>query len=791
MYDLREYEQRRAEVLSRSYSPSIVNAITSAFNDIAYGRKKKLAEDPNTSFVVPDNTLVNLENYGPYQPIARGERMSIDVSTIDRTNWDLHYRSILNIFKDGIYTDYIHSYFIGVNFEDGLSCELSLVDYYFNLIMWRLIIFLGKPIRPWHIFFEHEFRARSIKAYVDEFVIEPYIASQSNAILSQTIANSLHYYHDVDDFSGYLCNTLNLEDSAALADADPVFYKALHNSYTSLQVDQVNDAIMKDAQVSIECIRNAKDKLGHDHCLVDVWRTNEGINPKQNAEFSIAIGVKPDGRGGIFPHIVNASFIGGGLVNPVDYFIESSTSRIAQIEKHKNVSKSGVLARIMTLNNNDTMLYPDDTFDCHSPNLIKIEVKTSEHLKCLNMRYYRLTPNGQEKCINAKTDKFLVGKTIYIRSPITCASHARGHGVCRKCYGKLAYAVHDYAFGHGVNIGGIASELITSKQTQKQLSAKHILKASIDKIEWSIDFYSIFEMENTVVRLSSDIENPKDYVLLIDQDAIESDAEFEGGEGEDDSGESDSISSNELDEYVTEFNVLKKSTGEVFHITTESSEKLFITNELNAIIRNRAVPTDDRIAIPVSALKEHPLFTIRVRNNEINKILLKLKNLFDRTNEVKGKTIHEHLQDIIDTNIEGDMGVSAIHYEVLLSNQIRDPDDVLERPNWDILNPPYRILTLDEALMKNPSVTISLSYQKITKSLYNPTTFRKVKAGWTDAFFHEHPQMLFKDITAEDVVKKRQPGELYEPLIVVDDMNRITAEDPTCDDDGTLVDVEE
>ena len=322
------------------------------------------------------------------------------------------------------------------------------------------------------------------------------------------------------------------------------------------------------------------------------------------------------------------------------------------------------------------------------------------------------------------------------------------------------------------------------------MSAKHVLKASVDKIEWSIDFYSIFEMENTVVRLSSDLENPKDYTIYINQDSIESDTEYEGGTSDDSDDDSDR-SSGDLDDYITEFDVVKKSTGEVFHITTESGEKLFITNELNNIIKKKAVPTDDRIAIPVSALKESPLFSIKVRNNEINKVLLKLKNLFNRSNEVRSKTIHELLQEIIDTNIEGDMGVNAIHYEVMLSNQIRDPEDVLIRPDWSTPNPPYRILTLDEALTKNPSVTISLSYQKITKQLYTPLTYLKEGASYMDLFFMEKPQRVIRDLDEVDVRKKREPGQLWEPFKLIENADKVTAEEITTEDNGTLLDIEE
>ena len=784
MYDKRIYDLMTAEKMG-------YKGLISDYQEIVYGRKKKLTEDPSTPVTLRKNPLVNIQNYPLYETIANEENTIIDTDTIDISNWLTHYNSILNIMKDGIYSDYVQEYMIHVVFgKSGLDCDLTIPDYYINLIMWRSIIALGDKIQPYHIFFVDDLRAKSIKSYIDEFVIDPHVGTIPIMDTSNSIADFLQYYHDIDQLSDYLANTLNLDDTAELMEKDEDFYNATHQSYSSYQVDQVNDAIMKNAQVSIERIKQAKSILGHDHCLVDVWRTGEGVNTKQYAEVTTGIGIKPDGRGGIFPKIVDTSYIGGGLKDPTDYFIDSSTARIAQIEKHKNVSKSGVLARIMSLNNTDTYLYPDPNYDCGNKNLIPIEVKSSDHLKSLNMRFYRMFPNGQEKCINAKRDQHLVGKTIYLRSPVTCISHALGKGVCRKCYGNLAYAVHDYAGDFGINIGCIASELVTSKQTQKQLSAKHILKASVDKIEWSIDFYSIFEMENTVVRLSSDLENPKDYTIYINQDGIESDSEYEGGMSDDSDDDSDR-SSGDLDDYITEFDVVKKSTGEVFHITTESGEKLFITNELNNIISRKAVPTDDRIAIPVSALKESPLFSIKVRNNEINKVLLKLKNLFNRSNEVRGKSIHELLQEIIDTNIEGDMGVNAIHYEVMLSNQIRDPEDVLIRPDWSIPNPPYRILTLDEALTKNPSVTISLSYQKITKQLYTPLTFQKEGASYMDLFFMEKPQRVIRDLDEVDMQKKRQPGELWEPFKLIENVDKVTAEEIITEDDGTLLDIEE
>ena len=749
------------------------------FKDLQYNSR----EDEDSP--VNNNTLVNEENYWIYAVIAHAEPITIYTNDINQDNWENHYNAILNILKDGIYTEFVQSFKINVVFSNGVSVRLCIIDYYFNILMWKSLIWINEPIMPYHIVWEKEFRSKFVQNFFNEFIIDKRRETMPNIKISNIMSDTLHCYHNVNHFADYLCNTLNLNDSADLMVLDKVFNKSLTDTYHNLPVDKVDEAIMKNASISIECIKNAKRFLGYDHCLADPWRANEGINTKQYAEFQIAIGNKPDGKGGIFPIIVGTSFIGGGISNPVYYFIESSTSRIAQIEKFKNVSKSGTLARIMGLNSMDSYLYPDDHYDCHTRHLVPIQVKSADHLKYLNLRWYREYENGQEKCIDYRKDTHLIGKTILLRSPTTCASAARGHGVCYKCYGKLAYSLFDLQTGFGVNIGRIASEFITSKQTQTQLSVKHILKAVISEIKWCPEFRLIFEMNNNVIIANSDIENLNDYKIIINSDSIESDNDFIDG-GNSDCAEDMVVG--DYDEYVTEFYVHQKSTNTMYHITTEDDEKLYITKELNIIIHHKAEPTDDNIVIPMGSLKDLPLFIIKIQNNEISKTMIRLKNLFNRANEVRGREIHSLLQDLVDINIEGFMDISSVHYETILMNQIRRNDDVLERPNWNLVIPNYRILTLDEALTKNPSVTISLSYQKITKSLYTPLTFRKLGASFMDYFFMYRPQ----DIIRDTIKLSLNPGmsnkniSLYEPIIIVDDINKYTADDPDDEETGRI-----
>ena len=101
---------------------------------------------------------------------------------------------------------------------------------------------------------------------------------------------------------------------------------------------------------------------------------------------------------------------------------------------------------------------------------------------------------------------------------------------------------------------------------------------------------------------------------------------------------------------------------------------------------------------------------------------------------------------------------------------------ILKKPKWFQLNPDYEILSLNRALTCNPSVTISMSYQKVSKLLYNPLTFKKNGTSFMDLFFMERPQYAINGIDLdheEEFVPK--PGELFEPMVYFEDPNKVTA----------------
>ena len=722
--------------------------------------------------LIQESGLIYPENYGYYAPLAYGEQIVVHTTDINIVNWNDHYKAVLNVLKDGIYSDQVHKIMITIVFADGITLELSIFDYFINLIMWYVLVASNTPICGKHVFFDKEITQNTIKSYIDDFLIEENRKKISNVTLNNIIDDAITKFHDLDLFALYLSNTLCLEDSIALMGANPEFRDCLNLDVSGVPLEDVKSVGMKAANKSIEIIKDSKKYLGYDHCLADAFRASQGINTKQYKEFQINIGTKPDGQGGVWPTAINHSFINGGVTSPMDYFIESSTGRTAQIIKLKNVGSSGQFARNLGLNNMDSKLYDDPNYDCRSNNFIKIEIKSKRALEMLHNRYYRLNPNGMDHLLNYKKDIHLLGKTIYLRSPITCASAAAGKGICYKCYGDLAYTLFDVEQGFGINIGRIASEILSSALTQKLLSAKHLLETAITKVTWCDEFSDFFEIVDNIIKIAPDLDY-KDYRLQIDPDSIELENDEDSDLIDDEDG------SGGYNEYITTFDVVRVSTGEEFHITNDRMEQLFITNELNSVIRKKGEPIDGKISIGFNELKESYLFVMQIENNELTKTLYKLLNILNKKQTTQSyATISDLYQDLTDTTIEGGLNIAATHLEVILMNQIRDTEDMFGKPHWWEHNPPYNIITLNEALTNNPSVVISLSYQKIKRMFYNPLTFKKHGASFMDLFFMERPQRTIYDIPddGEEPIN-RKPGELIDPLIPIDDVNKITVAD--------------
>lgn len=671
--------------------------------------------------------------YYPYQELCETGRQLVFTKDLNQSNIDLHFNAIINILKDGIEQQSVQQMMLHIVFEDQIDIDLSIFDYVINLMMWQLRTGINEPIHSVHLVFFEDITKRNIKEYIDNSFVDKYRKKIPFIQMNQSIDNVIGKFRELRPFQMYLANTLNLEDTIELMKKYPEFNETVHFDVTGIPLEDVKDAGMEATYKQIKYIKNS------DHCLRDSFRTGEAISPKQYKEVAVNIGSKPDGQGSVFPHPIPHSFMNGGLQSPEEIYIESSVGRVAQILQKTNVGESGAFARNLELNNQDTYLHKDPNYVCDTVNFEEVTIDSAIKLQMYDLRYYRENPKGVDKLLNAKKDKHLIGRKLYFRSPMTCASAARGQGICYKCYGDLAYANQE------VNIGQIAAEGLSSIYTQILLSAKHLLESLVVKMVWVKEFYDIFSLAFNTIGVRED-KVFRGWKLIIDEEL----------KTEDD------LDNMAYSYYINSF-VVRQPDGTSVRIHTSESDNIYFSQEfLDYIIslKPKGESLEDLDDTPMEfdmvKLMDFPyLFIMEIRNNELSRTMDQIKKLIDNKSIIQLHDRNTILEEFIRTNINGGIKLNAVHFEVLLMNQIRYVDDELLKPHWDVPNEPYQILTLTKSLSNNPSITVRLESNKIQQALRNPQNRFIKQPSITDLFFMEQPQeYLDPDIISDEYKPK-------------------------------------
>lgn len=668
--------------------------------------------------------------YWMYESLLQKGYIEVRTKDITKENWQMHYDAVLNVIRDYIETDYLRVPCIVVIFDNGHRISLGLADYWYNIIMWYLIVIpcndeFGSNIEPDNLFFPLNGMTRgSIKSYIDDQFIDKYRSLISNIEMNNIVDECMYSFLVIDEFSFYIANSINLEQcfiQPMMRDKD--FYDIVNLDLT--------DVSLADAKnVAVKATDRLVSKIMQDdgNPLNDYFVAKESIRKNQFREVAVSIAQKPDGHGSIYPVKITTNLITGGVNDLVHYYIESSTGRTAQNVLKYNVGNAGHQARLLGLNNMDTNLHPDPNYVCNTRNLIKIKLDSLKEVSRYAGRYYRLTPDGRDMKIR-KGDKSVIGKYIYLRSPITCASKEHG-GVCYRCYGDLSYTNSD------INIGKFAAEAISSALTQKMLSAKHLLEPNIKPFEWSDGFKKFFDTDSNIVILKDMPINYSKYYMELDRELI-----FFETESEDD----DTEYNKSIDSFL-----IVGPNGEEYDISSKSNASLYFTEEFEAILQPILISAMDdidnsTIRIPLSKIEDMSIFGVNILNNDLSDSLNKFNRIIDKINVTDKYTIEEIMDVLNHTLDEIGIHVASVHMEVVISNQVIVPDDPLSTPNWEYKNVGYSITTLKRSLDYNPSITKTLSYQDVNRTLTIPLTYQKHKSSVMDLFFMEKPQEFLSD----------------------------------------------
>ena len=693
------------------------------------------------------SSLINYNNYYLYANDIQNQKnvIKVYVPTINVDNIDDHISAIHSILLDGIELDYIHNLKFRISFSNGSACNLGIFDYYYNLIMWGMVLRCGSIIEPRMIFFPKngEIHKKDIAEYVNTFILnidnKKYIG---NSKLNEIIADGMYYFGSIEDFSEYFAITINNEDTINLTKADGVgdrVYDILHYDFNSVPFADVKDVGLQLTDEFIQYIKDSSKYMEVEHGLANSFRASEGVNPRQFKEALVNIGTK-SAIGTVYPTIINTSYANGGVMDMLSYIIESKGARYAQVLSKKHVGESGDFARISGNRNIDTFLNPDPNVDCGTRNLIRYEVKDKKHLYCIRGRYYRMVENGIERVIVPERDEFLIGSTIWLRSPMTCYTHAKGMGICQKCYGEL------YFTNGNINIGKYAAAVLSSKLTQRQLSAKHLLETVINKLVWIPQelFEKIFNEDIDTISFVDDLEDVigslKRAYFVVSQSEISLSSNEESSISiENDDG---NIEEDTYNEYITSFRLILADGSDIY-FTTENKENLYITSDFMSKINKRIMTMseeDDDVKIPIYQLLQIPLFRFRINNDEISKAMVDITNHINTISVVSQFDIHTWIESLNDIVLSSGLGVDMIHLEVILSNQIRDKDNILSKPNWKIPGVKYELQTLDRALKSSNSIIQALTYENIALTLKNPLSYQMTAPSTLDLFYVKKPQ---------------------------------------------------
>ena len=680
--------------------------------------------------------LNNYKNYFVYGELVDKGFQFVNTADITKNNIRDHFMGCLNIFRDGIENPRVHGMKLRVHFSNNRECTLTIYDYTINLIMWQLPVSVGMQISSFFLFFDKDkiINKMMLKNYIDDKFISINRSKVSNIQLNNYIDNCMYLFNYIDEFSLYFANCINNEDTIYLEKQNPEFYACTHADLSNVPLEDVKKIGQDIANHGINIIKKSKG-----HGLRSSLITGEAISDKQFREFLFNIGIKPDGNGGIYPYIINSSFSGEGVNTVESFVIDSSVGRIAKILEKRNVGESGEFARNLGLNNQNTMaVHYDPNYDCRTNNYLKVHIEDARMLNMYKNRYYKKSPNASYlRHISSKPDSNandmqLIGKTIYLRSPMTCACHSEGM-ICYKCYGDLAYT------NSNINIGKIASEIISSQLTQRLLSAKHLLEARVKALEWTDAFEQFFELYFNIIQIKEDIDlNLKKYNIIINEENLESESKTDDFE---------------YNDYITSFSI-ECPDGELIDIYTKNIDNIYITKEFRYIM-DRSLKNGQYI-INMDMIKDIPLFIMDISNSELAETLENLKKLINRDADIKANTDYNEFNSrFIDNIIRGGINVDAIHCEMILSNQIKSADDVMQIPDWRIENVPYQMITMHRALIDNPSVVTSMMYAQLPKALYNPKSFKKTAPSINDLFFIEKPKAFMQAPAKVEYKKKK------------------------------------
>ena len=626
---------------------------------------------------------------------------------INGLNMVEHYKASLGDTSSGIFTLGQSIRFRVV--KNGPTFDLSLFKFFINYTMLCIPILMGADLSNWTPWCPPHWSSgawcdqmnkyikmcrplgnmRSICECIELAKFIPNIwASEAGDRLSLSISNNdfIELMKRSDDARESLTCTFDIPDNATPAELEDITNKRAKNllDFTSRQED----------------------------LPISVYTRNGLFNPTQFREFAVHITNKPDLVGNTIPYTYPTNtFMGTKDIRA--HVVDAAGGRKAEVLKLA-VSDAGALERSLSMMMS-SVRFVDLDYECDSKHFRTRYIDSVKLLENLDGRVCTLDPESDEYLIIDPDNTELVGKTIYMKTPITCTHPRRKEGyICSACYGKLMANLNC-----DVHIGRLAAMNSADDIEQKLLSAKHALNTNTRNIVFNDDFYRYFDMDNCCISFSedmldasvSDADGFKHLFLEFHPSVMKKRLDGEG---------------RHFDRSTSEIIIYDDRDESRVSIREENGLDLFLSSEF---VLNFYLPAlryvDERkdvVQIPFTDLVDtgkpvcDEIFEYEHPNREIADALKQLDRILIKTDRINMfNSYDECLNTLIPLFRQGGINIPELQCEMLISQMIFTKDR--QMVDWTQKAPEYEFFTINKSIQNNRSALTSILYQEASKQI--------------------------------------------------------------------------
>jgi hypothetical protein len=589
--------------------------------------------------------------------------------------------------------------------------EMRTCEFITHLILWKANVVFNEPITTNDIYNVRSSDPSSLHINTIMDIIVKRLVEKEGEV-TDAICEVIYKIKDefselLHGYSGICCNTVSIYDIIQFKNRNKEF-----NSLINTTLDETKSIKELENEIK-DCEARLVKVIKEDpyNCFNPYLRSKR-INSGQLTKVLVAVGTRPDIDKTILPKPIKRGYI-HGLQTASEYFMETLTARDAMLTKVDNVPLSGLLSREVNRLTSSSIYINYDVVDCGTKHTLKYEVKNKDYLDMIIGKYYYDDANK----LHAVTgnEQFLIGKTIRLRSFITCALDK---GVCQTCVGKISNRLT------GTRLGALPSIKTINPLSNMAMAGKHNTSTkSIEIINEALLKY--FYHDGVDFYINQEYAEQRNIYIVINQDDVEELLYSSNFDVDDDT----------IDTRIQLSYVAIRDKG-VDYVLENEGMRIALSEEIisqkNLFLDDSDDP--DYVLIPINKIDpSSPIFSVILDTEEISKYLNSFINTIDRKTVSRFQTYDNLIEEMNRIVYEAGFKNEIIHFESIINCMIRSVDDITVRPDFTEDKVDYQILRISNAIEK--------------KDLYTTLSFQGLRR-------------LFKDIT----IRKRMGTSLYDPF---------------------------